>query len=51
MKVLIIRDPMSDAIKKEAENLVEIGPCKNYGSQAGLGPTRGPRVFGPGLTT
>jgi hypothetical protein len=25
--------------------------CKNYGSQAGRGPTREPRVFGPGLTT
>jgi hypothetical protein len=25
MKVLIIRDPLSDAIKKEAENLVKIG--------------------------
>jgi hypothetical protein len=31
--------------------IFEIGPCKNYGSQAGLGPTRGPRVFSPGLTT
>jgi hypothetical protein len=29
-------------------SIVDEYPCKNYESQAGLGPTRGPLVFGPG---
>jgi hypothetical protein len=35
MKVLIIRDPLSDAIKKEIENLLKIGFFLTYDSLAG----------------